>query len=129
MRGTSSVPVFCGIDWAEDHYDVALVDDAGVVLARKRISDDSFGYQVLLGLLGEHGDRQDDPIPVAIETPGSAGGVSSAHRAKDLCHQSTVGCSLSRTALGCASQVRPSGCRVVGKHPAHRSERPPALTG
>src|SRR2546425_813125 len=69
MRGTSSVPVFCGIDWAEDHYDVALVDDAGAVLARKRISDDSFGYQVLLGLLGEHGDRQDDPIPVAIETP------------------------------------------------------------
>src|SRR6266516_2155467 len=69
MRGTSSVPVFCGIDWAEDHYDVALVDDAGAVLARKRISDDSFGYQVLVGLLGEHGDRQDDPIPVAIETP------------------------------------------------------------
>ena len=69
MRGTSSVPVFCGIDWAEDHYDVALVDDAGAVLARKRISDDSFGYQVLLGLLGEHGDHQDDPIPVAIETP------------------------------------------------------------
>src|SRR5438067_8647499 len=69
MRGTSSVPVFCGIDWAEDHYDVAVVDDAGAVLARKRISDDSFGYQVLLGLLGEHGDRQDDPIPVAIETP------------------------------------------------------------
>jgi hypothetical protein len=69
MRGTSSVPVFCGIDWAEDHYDVALVDGAGAVLARKRISDDSFGYQVLLGLLGEHGDHQDDPIPVAIETP------------------------------------------------------------
>ena len=63
------MPVFCGIDWAEAHYDVALVDDAGAVLARKRISDDSVGYQVLVGLLGEHGDRQDDPIPVAIETP------------------------------------------------------------
>jgi len=62
------VPVFCGIDWAEDHYDVALVDDAGAVLARKRTSDDSFGYQVSVGLLGEHGDRQEAPIPVAIET-------------------------------------------------------------
>src|SRR6266568_6417460 len=69
MRGTSSVPVFCGIDWAEDHYDVALVDDAGAVLARKRIPDDSFGYQLLLELLAEHGDNQDDLTPVAIETP------------------------------------------------------------
>ena len=25
--------VFCGIDWAEDHYVVVLVDQAGVVLA------------------------------------------------------------------------------------------------
>ena len=55
------MPVFCGIDWAEDHYDVAVVDDAGIVLARLRISDDSLGFQVLLGLLAEHGDRQDDP--------------------------------------------------------------------
>ena len=61
------VPVFCGIDWAEDHYGVA-VGDAGV-LARRRIADDSFGYQLLLGLLAEHGDNSDTPTPVAIETP------------------------------------------------------------
>jgi len=63
------VPVFCGIDWAEDHYDVAIVNEGGVVLARRRIDDDALGYQLLLGLLAEHGDDQDDPIPVAIETP------------------------------------------------------------
>src|SRR5919204_3243454 len=63
------VPAFCGIDWAEDHYDVAIVDDVGVVLARRRIADDSFGYQLLLQLLTEHGDTQEEPIPVAIETP------------------------------------------------------------
>ena len=61
--------MFCGIDWAEDHYDVAVVDDAGIVLVRRRIPDDSLGYQVLLGMLAEHGDRQDDLIQVAIETP------------------------------------------------------------
>jgi hypothetical protein len=33
--------VFCGIDWAEDHHDVALVDAAGTALARLRISDDA----------------------------------------------------------------------------------------
>src|SRR6266542_3917463 len=63
------VPVFCGIDWAEDHYDLALVDQAGVVLTERRINDDSIGYQLLLALLAEHGDDQVEPIPVAIETP------------------------------------------------------------
>ena len=63
------VQVFCGIDWAEDHYDVALVDQAGVVLTERRIDDDAIGYQLLLALLAEHGDDQVEPIPVAIETP------------------------------------------------------------
>src|ERR1700736_1075515 len=63
------VHVFCGIDWAEDHYDVALVDHAGVVLTHRRIDDNFTGYQLLLSLLAEHGDDQVEPIPVAIETP------------------------------------------------------------
>src|SRR6266852_4866975 len=63
------VQVFCGIDWAEDHYDIALVDQAGVVLTERRIDDDAIGYQLLLALLAEHGDDQLEPIPVAIETP------------------------------------------------------------
>src|SRR6202165_16313 len=63
------VHVFCGIDWAEDHYDVALVDHIGVVLTERRIDDDAIGYQLLLALLAEHGDDQVEPIPVAIETP------------------------------------------------------------
>ena len=61
--------VYCGIDWAEDHHDIALVDDRSQVLARRRISDDAAGLAVLLGLLTEHGDSAGDPIPVAIETP------------------------------------------------------------
>ena len=63
------MPVFCGIDWAEEHYDVALVDEAGVVLARRRITDDAAGYRLLLDLLAEHGDARAEHIPVAIETP------------------------------------------------------------
>ncbi len=61
--------VFCGIDWAEDHHDIALVDTGGHLLARRRISDDAAGLAVLAGLLAEHGDCAEDPIPVAIETP------------------------------------------------------------
>jgi len=61
--------VFCGIDWAEDHHDIALVDRDGQLLARRRISDDPAGLAALLGLLAGHGDSADDPVPVAIETP------------------------------------------------------------
>jgi transposase len=61
--------VYCGIDWSEDHHDIALVGRDGALLARRRISDDAAGLAQLLGLLAEHGDTPDDPIPVAIETP------------------------------------------------------------
>src|SRR6059058_1944222 len=61
--------VFCGIDWAEDHHDIAIVDRDGQLLARRRISDDAAGLAALLGLLAEHGDNPGDLIPVAIETP------------------------------------------------------------
>ncbi len=61
--------VFCGIDWAEDHHDIALVNRDGQLLARRRISDDAAGLATLLGLLADHGDHGDALIPVAIETP------------------------------------------------------------
>ncbi len=61
--------VFCGIDWAEDHHDVALVDAGGQLLARLRITDDAAGLAALLELLAQHGDSAQDPVPAAIETP------------------------------------------------------------
>ncbi|MGW4872849.1 IS110 family transposase [Streptomyces chartreusis] len=60
--------IYCGIDWAERHHDVALVDDTGRLLAKRRITDSAAGYRVLLDLLAEYGDTEADPIPVAIET-------------------------------------------------------------
>ncbi len=61
--------VFCGIDWAEDHHDIALVDRDGGLLARLRVTDDAAGLARLLELLAGHGDSPQDPVPVAIETP------------------------------------------------------------
>ncbi|KPI08270.1 transposase IS111A/IS1328/IS1533 [Actinobacteria bacterium OK006] len=60
--------VFCGIDWASDHHDVALIDHDRALVARTRIGDDATGLQQLLVLLTEHGDTENSPIPVAIET-------------------------------------------------------------
>ncbi len=58
----------CGIDWAETHHDVALVDADGALVAKRRISDDLVGFEMLLELLAGAGDSADDPVPVAIET-------------------------------------------------------------
>jgi transposase len=69
QEGEPVMNVFCGIDWAEDHHDIAIVDRDGQLLARQRISDDAAGLARLLELLAEHGDTPDDPVPVAIETP------------------------------------------------------------
>jgi transposase len=60
--------VFCGIDWAEKHHDVALVDDAGRLVDKRRISDDIDGFVGLIETLADAGDSPEDPIPVAIET-------------------------------------------------------------
>jgi hypothetical protein len=34
----------CGIDWAAEHHDVAVIDVDGRVAARGRVSDDAVGY-------------------------------------------------------------------------------------
>lgn len=59
--------VACGIDWAQDHHDVAIVDAEGVVVAALRIGNDAAGLSRLLGLLREH-DPAGFRLPVAIET-------------------------------------------------------------
>lgn len=52
--------IFCGIDWAEGHHDIALVDQDGSQPAKLRISDDSDGFHALLELLARHGDTAYD---------------------------------------------------------------------
>ena len=60
--------LYCGIDWATAHHDVAVVDTEGRVVARGRVGNDAAGFAQLLTLLAEAGDSPQDPIPVAIET-------------------------------------------------------------
>jgi transposase len=63
------VPVFCGIDWAEGHHDVALVDSDGRLVAKRRINETPEGFAELMAMLAAAGDSTAAPIPVAIETP------------------------------------------------------------
>jgi len=61
--------VTCGIDWAQDHHDVALVDADGRLVARRRIRESVAGFAELTAMLADADDDPEDPIPVAIETP------------------------------------------------------------
>ena len=60
--------VYCGIDWAENHHDVALVDAESNLVAKRRIADSVAGFAELTALLADAGDSEFAPIPVAIET-------------------------------------------------------------
>ena len=60
--------LYCGIDWATDHHDVAVINGDGQVVARGRVGNDAAGFAQLLTLLAQAGDSSAHPIPVAIET-------------------------------------------------------------
>lgn len=57
----------CGVDWAESHHDIALIDDEGVVVAHERIDTGAIGFNRLLALIAEHGGSAQS-TPIAIET-------------------------------------------------------------
>ena len=59
--------IFVGIDWAEAHHDVCLVDDAGQVLAKRRVAEGLEGVGKLHALIAEHAEEPASVV-VAIET-------------------------------------------------------------
>ena len=62
--------LFVGDDWAEDHHDVEVMDEAGKVLARRRLPEGVAGIADLHGLVGAHlGEDADEAgVVVGIET-------------------------------------------------------------
>jgi transposase len=55
--------IFVGDDWAEDHHDVAVLDEEGKVIARRRLPEGVVGIAGLHALLAEHAS---DPAEVAV---------------------------------------------------------------
>ncbi len=62
--------IFVGIDWAEAHHDVCVVDTDGRVLSKARIAEGVAGVAALHALIGEHTGDDDEPdrVVVGIET-------------------------------------------------------------
>jgi transposase len=64
------VRLFVGDDWAEDHHDVEVMNEAGKVLAKKRLPEGVAGMSQLHGLIGRHvpEDADDAEVVIGIET-------------------------------------------------------------
>ena len=62
--------LFVGDDWAEDHHDVEVMDQAGTVLARRRLPEGAAGMAQLHELTGRFvpEDAADAEVVVGIET-------------------------------------------------------------
>jgi transposase len=60
--------LWCGIDWAEHHHDVSIVDQTGAQRVRLRIEDTAAGFGNLLTVLAEQQKLSSEPITIAIET-------------------------------------------------------------
>jgi transposase len=64
------VRLFVGDDWAEDHHDIEVMDEAGKVLAKRRLPEGVAGMAQLHGLIGRFlpEDAQDAEVVIGIET-------------------------------------------------------------
>ena len=60
--------LWCGIDWAERHHDVSVVDESGTQRVRMRIEDTAAGFSQLMAMLAEQQAASSEPVTVAIET-------------------------------------------------------------
>ena len=58
--------IFVGVDWAEDHHDICVMDEAGDVLGKRRIADNVEGMSELHELVGAYAEEPEE-VTVGIE--------------------------------------------------------------
>jgi len=59
--------IFVGVDWAEAHHDVCVIDERGHVLGKRRIPEGVVGLAQLHELVGDHAEEPEQ-VAVGIET-------------------------------------------------------------
>jgi transposase len=59
--------IFVGIDWAEAHHDICVLDERGTVLAKRRIAEGLEGVGQLHQLLADHA-TEPNGVVIGIET-------------------------------------------------------------
>jgi hypothetical protein len=65
----AGVRLFVGDDWAEDHHDIEVMDEAGKVLAKKRLPEAAAGMTQLHELTGRFVPEDADvEVVIGIQT-------------------------------------------------------------
>jgi len=59
--------IYVGIDWAEAHHDICVLDESGSVLAKRRIAEGLEGVGQLHALLADHASEPNQVV-IGIET-------------------------------------------------------------
>jgi hypothetical protein len=75
--------IFVGIDWAEAHHEVCVLDEQGALLARRRILDSLEGIAQLHALIGECIGEEDEPGDVLVGIEKDRGLIVAALVAAD----------------------------------------------
>src|SRR5690349_9972666 len=69
MERSTRLLFFLGNDWAEEHHDVELQNEAGKVLARAKLPEGVAGIARLHAMIGQHlGEEDEAEVVVGIET-------------------------------------------------------------
>lgn len=118
--------MYCGLDWAENHHDIALVNEAGELLAKQRITDDAAGYKILLDLLAAHGDTPQAPIPVAIETSHGLLVATLRTGTRQVYAVNPLSAVRPGPVRALRQEIRPRRRARPGQHPPHRHGSPSA---
>src|SRR5260370_14302977 len=66
-RAREVAVVFLGVDWAEEHHDVCLLDEQGKVLGRARVANSLEGVSRIHALVADYADEP-GTVVVGIET-------------------------------------------------------------
>ena len=82
--------VFLGIDWAEAHHDVCLLDEQGKLLGKRRVVDGLEGVRQLHELVAEQ-VPEPEQVVVGIDRPRLAGPELGGHRISGLRDQPAGG--------------------------------------
>ena len=106
--------IFVGDDWAEDHHDVHLMDETGVRLASRRLSEGLAGIGEFHQVLARH-TEEPDQVVIGIETDrGLWVTALVAAGYPNVCDQPAGGRPLPRPPSCVGSQIRCRGRQIVG---------------
>ena len=120
--------LFLGDDWAEAHHDVELVDEAGRVLAKRRLPEGVKGLAGLHELVAEHLGDDDEPATRGgrdRDRPRPVGERAGRGRVHGVRGQPAAGGPLPGAALGVGGEVRPRRRAHPGRDRAPGPGAPP----